>query len=380
VPNLVDAAARRARARLGAMRRRRMRRTTAAAGASTRPAATQLCWRTTEPPTPEFEQHWKRALGEATLTNFTLDFAYLQWEARHGRSALAVLSEGEGRKGMLVLRETRAGYVCGWPWRWAAVMRNGPVPAPTLEPADAEWLFRQAERAAAGRRVRVYQPVPPPAARAGFAAGATIVQAVDRSDDELMAMMQASKRRMVKRALQEGYQVIQGATLEQFHTFATIQIETMSRRGLRVEATPPPRPEPGEGWREWELPWMWLLLAERDGKIESGLGDGVREGGMVEGRTGASTLAGRRAGAFALLCYEEARRARERGFRWVNHGGDTPFKREMAGALGIRLPMYCWLGGGALWAPANRSETWARQVRLKVPKWARAIRGQGVES
>jgi hypothetical protein len=101
---------------------------------------------------------------------------------------------------------------------------------------------------------------------------------------------------------------------------------------------------------------------------------------MLEGRTGASSTLARRAGAFALLCYEEARRGRDRGYRWLNHGGDTPFKREMAGAFGTRVVMYCWLGGGRAWSLANRSEAWARGMRRRVPALWRSFRAKGVDS
>ena len=75
----------------------------------------------------------------------------------------------------------------------------------------------------------------------------------------------------------------------------------------RPADTPACPPPPGLGWREWELPWMWLLVADaRRRRVESGLGDGVRPGGMLEGRTGGSTAEGQRDGAFALLSFEEA--------------------------------------------------------------------------
>src|SRR5687767_14398207 len=95
---------------------------------------------------------------------------------------------------------------------------------------------------------------------------------------------------------------------------------------------------------------MWLLLALKDGHVVSGLGDGMRPGGaMLDGRKGASTVQAKHDGAFALLSFEEARRGRDRGFRWVNLGGDTLFKREISGTLGTRVVMHCWLAGGAAW-------------------------------
>jgi hypothetical protein len=118
---------------------------------------------------------------------------------------------------------------------------------------------------------------------------------------------------------------------------------------------------------------MWLLVARRDGAVIAGIGDGLTPGGVVEGRAAATTPEGRKVGVMTLLCHEEARRLRDLGHAWLNHGGDTVFKREVAGALGRRNVLWCWLGGGRAWRLPNRTEAWARRARPRVAAWVRAI-------
>jgi hypothetical protein len=385
IPNLIDVSSRRARVRMGAWARKRAKRATARA--ATRPAASRTsqatlsCWRSHEPLEPGFAAAWKERLARAPRANFGFELDYLVWEARHGRHVIAAMIDEGQRQGLFVLRVGSRGFSCGYPWRWlAAIADPKKVTTPALEAADAAWLYHGAERLCGGRQLRFFMPLPPPEGVSGFEAGATIIQSLERPDDELLASIHPSKRRMIKRAQSEGFHVIEGETLEHYRTFAAIQHETFQRRGIHVEQSLDGLPPPGEMWREWEHPWMWLLLAVRDGRIESGLGDGLGAGGMLEGRTGASTIMARRAGAFALLCYEEARRGRDRGYRWLNHGGDTPFKREMAGTLGSRVVMHCWLGGGRVWSLANRSEAWARGMRRRVPVLWRTFRTKGVDS
>jgi hypothetical protein len=199
--------------------------------------------------------------------------------------------------------------------------------------------------------------------------------AIDREDAELLAAMQPSKRRMIRRAEQAGYRVRDARSLEDFLRFAHLQRETKRRIGVPA----PPvntNPGPGEGWREWDLPWMWLLLAERDGVVESGLGDGLCPGGTLEARAGASTLRARRDGVFALLSLEEARRGRALGYRWINLGGDTPFKREMAGRLATRVTLACWLGGPGWWTWSARAGLVWRRAAARVGRLARDVRSR----
>jgi hypothetical protein len=386
VPNLIDAAAWRARSRMSAWLRTRNNAAAAgqkAAGARhrsprPRPDGTLLCWRTRNPLDPGFERAWIEVTKRAPLANFELDLAYLSWEGAHGRHSMAVLSECRGRRGALVLREARGAWVCGWPWRWVAAMEDVAGEATPAMPREyAEWLFAQARRAVGRRRLKFYLPAAPPSGIPGFEAGATVIQSLEHSDEELLAAMHASKRRMVRRAVQEGYATVEGSSLDHFRAFGKIQRDASMRRGQKVDPEPEGMPQPGEAWREWELPWMWLLLAVREGRVQSGLGDGMGAGAMLECRTGASTPGARKAGAFPLLCHEEARRARDRGFRWLNHGGDSPFKCEVAGSLGTRLVMCCWLGGGSAWSLAHRSEAWSWRARMGLPAWVRSMRARG---
>jgi hypothetical protein len=121
---------------------------------------------------------------------------------------------------------------------------------------------------------------------------------------------------------------------------------------------------------------MWLLVAVRQGRVESGLGDGVLRGGTLEGRAGGSTPAAYRDGAFALLSFEEAKRGRDRGHRLVNLGGDTVFKREIAGRLAEPVGFWCWLGGRAGWDLAGHAEVMARSAKDRAVTLVRRLRSR----
>jgi len=316
---------------------------------------------------------WEVRLDRCPHANFSLDPAYLEWESRHGRRALAVLLDEGDRRGALVMRESGGGWVSGWPWRWQAVVEDGGRRGPVgLDPDEARWLFACASRLAGSRVLRFHVPCPPVAAP-GLMAGSTLLYAVDRDDEEVLKSMEKNKRRMLRRAQDLGYRVRETREACDFRRFAELQRETKQRHGLPA----PPvaeAPAPGEDWDEWRLPWMWLLVAERDGMIESGLGDGVRPGGVVEARAGASSLQARKDGVFALLSFHEVLHSRDRGYRWINLGGDTPFKREMAGRLGTRVTMYCWLGGGGISHWRARGEALWQQVRRRAGRLARDVR------
>jgi hypothetical protein len=334
-------------------------------------------WWTGDLPDPDFLATWRARIDQAPHANFTFDPAYLSWRAAQGHAALAVLSDEGSRRGALVLREENGRLECGWPWRWQAVIEDGGRHGPVgLEPDEAQWLFRQARFAAGARRVAIHLPVPPAPGVPAYRSGSTILYRVDRDDAELLAAMLPSKRRQVRRAQQRGYRVVEADTAEQFRAFAWLQRETLARHGQYL---PPPAadPPPGHGWREWEAPWMWLLLATREGRVESGLGDGLRPGGMVEARTAASTESARRDGAFALLSFEEARRVRDRGARWINLGGDSTFKREAAGRLGQSVAMFRWLGAArASDLSAHVESVWHR-ARAGLAAFARATGMRG---
>ncbi|HYM80506.1 MAG TPA: hypothetical protein VEY91_03720 [Candidatus Limnocylindria bacterium] len=335
-------------------------------------------WATREPLGADFERAWRARLSSTPHANFTLDLRYLQRRAVRDQHALAVLAEEGDRSGLLVLREESGRLQSGWPWRWQAVVESpGRCGAAPLDEGEAQWLFRVAVQVAGPRRIAVHLPVPPPLRMEGYRAGATVMYDVGHSDQELLAAMNSSKRRMVRRALSQGYQVEEATEHEQFRAFAEVQRETVARRGQKGPEVSGETPPPGEGWREWELPWMWLLVATREGRIESGVGDGLMPGGVLEARTGASSDAGRRSGAFALLSHEEARRARDLGYRWINLGGESVFKREAAGRFGIRVPVHRWLGAGRAWRVGVYAETVWHRARAGVAAFARVARVRG---
>jgi hypothetical protein len=330
-------------------------------------------WDTRGPLPPEFAEAWHARLARCPHANFSIGLAYLQWEAKHGRRAIAVLLDEGERRGALVLREQAGCWTSGWPWRWQAVVEGAAASqAIGLRASDCAWLYRHASRMAGSRVLRLHLPCPPESAP-GITSGSTLFYAVDRDDQELMASMQANKRRMLRRAQDAGYRVRETTDPCDFRRFGELQREAKLRRHLPA----PPlvdAPAPGEDWDEWHLPWMWLLVADRDGIVESGLGDGLHPGGVLEARAGASSQQARQDGVFALLSHHEARLARERGYRWINLGGDTPFKRELAGRLGVRVTMYCWLGGGGISFWRARGEAlWAR-MRSRAGRLARDLR------
>ena len=338
----------------------------------TAPSASRMLvslWRTQAPLDPAFAAQWERRVMGAPHANFTLDLRYLTHEAAAGRHSMAILAEEGGYRVAFALRESGGELVSGWPWRWQVVLegRSEQLATP-LDAAACEWLHGVARRVTHERRVRLYLPSPSAGGAPSYPAGATILQPLDRSDDEVLAAMSNSKRRMVRRARELGYEIEDAAGEEAFREYAALQREAAARRGFATVGAAE------EAWREWQLPWMWLLVARRDGRIVSGAGDGVCGGGTVEGRAGASSDQARRDGAFALVCFEEVRRARDRGYRWLNHCGDTMFKREMTGKLGVRVPMWCWLSGGRLHGAFDRGEAFLRSLR---PRAAAILRTRG---
>src|SRR5512143_3767789 len=183
--------------------------------------------------------------------------------------------------------------------------------------------------------------------------------------------MDATKRRQVRRAHEQGLEVVEARTHELYRQFEALQRHTAARHGDKAGGPAAGTPAPGEGWREWELPWMWLLVAVTGGQVESGIGLGLCPGGILEGRTGASTPAALRAGAFVALVYESARRGRDLGHRWQNVGGDTFFKRDVLGRSAERVALSCWRGGGRRWSGVNMGEAWLRRARAGAARLAR---------
>jgi hypothetical protein len=332
-------------------------------------------WRTGEPLEAGFERDWREWLARAPFAHFALRPDYLAWTHRLGAPGLAVQGEAAGARGGIAARLERDAWVSGLPWRWqAALAAPGREPGEMLSAGEALELFRHLERFADGRRVCAHLPVPPAGGVPGYLAGKTLLHRITVDDDALLRAMDKTKRSVIRRAQREGYRVVEASTLEEFRAFAGVQRDTDRRHGNSPLDRPEDEPGPGERWREWELPWMWLLLAVRDGEVGSGFGFALGQGEVLESRAAASLAPALKSGAFVLLAFEAARRARERGYRYLNWGGDTFFKRDVSGDLAVRVPLYAWLGGGARWALANRAETLVRSARVGAAGALQALR------
>ncbi|MBI5709094.1 MAG: GNAT family N-acetyltransferase [Candidatus Eisenbacteria bacterium] len=332
-----------------------------------------VTWHTRDPLDPGFERAWRARLAGAPHAHFGFDPAYLAWSAAHGAAARALLVDEDGRGAALVLREEKGGLACGWPWRSGAVVEDPARALPEgLTPAECGWLFACAERAAEGARLRCFLPGPPQGA--GWAAGLTSIVRLERAEAELMQDLDASKRRALKKAQRSGWEVVEAVRPAEWNAFAGLQRATESRRGAAPAALPE-HPAPGESWREWELPWMWLLVAVKDGVVEAGSGFGFLPGGTLDYRTNASTEAAKKEGVNVLLGWEAMRRGRERGLRWLNWGGATRFKRDFGGPC---VEISCRLGGGAAWAIANRVAASLQRARPRIAGAVRKLRqGRG---
>jgi hypothetical protein len=323
----------------------------------------------------DFASAWGDCLERSRHAHFALDLSVLAWEATSGRHARAVLVRRSDRFGLLVLRRSGTGWVSGWPWRWQALVGGENHEAPLgLSAVDARWILSAGSRVASPAPLTVYLPHRPPAGVPGWLAGGTVLQSLRCSDEDLVAAMEPNKRRLLRRARSEDVHVATARSAEDFRSFHQLQQEVRARRGLRYEATPDAIEAAGTGWREWELPWMWLLIGYRRGDVISGLGSSTRSGGMLEGRTSASTPDARRTGATVLLGFEEARSGRDLGHHWLNHGGDTPFKREISGRLGLRARTFGWMGGGSTWRVFQFGVSVLRGTRPALARVRRRLR------
>jgi len=306
-------------------------------------------WSTRDPLADSFAAEWARRIGRAPHAHYALRLDHLAREADHGRHARAVLVDDPCA--LVVQREEPAGWVSGWPWRSqiAIVDPAGRVPEGITADEQRCVIAALDSIPGAGRsRCFVTRPV---AGDLGFPIGATYVHDLrGAGEKDLMARLDGNRRRAIKRARREGYEVVEATTHEQFRGFAVLQIEAERRRHGHPAPVPDRIDVPGEGWREWELPWMWLLVAMREGRVEAGSGFGFVPGGTVDYRANASSAAARHAGVNVLLAWEALRRWRERGATWLNWGGSTEFKRHLGG---VRVPIWCRLGGGPAWVVPN---------------------------
>jgi hypothetical protein len=320
---------------------------------------------------PGFASAWRERLARSAHAHFAMDLRFLEWEARHGRGSLAVLAEDGERRAALVMREEGVACVSGWPWRWGAVLEAPEAPAAGLSPADCDWFFGLASRVAGARRLRCYLPVAGGGSATGYLAGSTLMRSLGHDDDEFLRAMDGDKRRAVKRARREGFEVVRATTHDEFKAFARLQRETERRRGTSSAEIDDELPAPGESWREWEHPWMMLLLVVRGGVVEAGSGYGIHPGGLVDYRANASTPEGKKLGGNALLAFEALRHGRELGCRWMNWGGATTFKRDLGGE---RVDLYGRLGGGVVWALPNQVSLTIHRARPQLGAWWRTLK------
>lgn len=329
-------------------------------------------WDTNRGAPDGFEAAWIARLSRCRLANFSMDPAQLKWEAARGRPARAALLEDGGRAAAIVLRETPRGFESGWPWRWQAALEGGPDAPLVPDPDDARWLFARANELAGGRRLWLHLPRAPEGAAPSFFAGATLVKDMRPPEDELLKSLDSNKRRAINKARREGHTVAVATTVEQLRAFAEVHRVVEARHGFHH---PPLAESPGptEAWRNWELPWQVLYVAEHEGRVVGGSGFGFLAGGMMDYRANASTPEALKAGVNALLAWEALSRGRAGGFRAMNWGGVTTFKRELRGE---RVESHCWLGGGAVWTIPNRVVAGTRAVRARLATMVRARAGR----
>lgn len=315
-------------------------------------------WRTQEPISETFAAAWESVVRPCTHSHFAMERAYLEWEAAHGRHAIAILDEADVPMA-IVARDEGGTLISGWPWRWQVGLAGGAdATIAGVSPADAERAERLLLEAGGGARLRLHLPVEP-TSHAGSRAGATILHPLIETA-EPFKKLSGNKRREARKAGEAGWTVEIASSHAEFRRFAGIQRETESRREGEDASSLPSDPAPGESWREWEHPWMWLLVAKRDGEIHAGSGFGRSPGGMLDYRTNASTLEAKNAGVNVLLAVEAMRLGREAGHTYMNWGGTTTFKRTLGGAT---LDTWQWLGGGGAWTVPNRIESLWKKAR-----------------
>lgn len=328
-------------------------------------------WDTTTALSADFAAAWDARLSRSAHAHFAMRLDYLEWEAAHGRHARAVLVEEGGRLGALVLRREGRGFVCGWPWRCQVALEDSANAGPSgLDAALCDWAVVQAQFAAHGDRVRVFVPRGE-AAGPSVVRGTTIIKDLAFDDEKLAATFDSEKRRVVRKLEKAGWQVIEGTTSEHHRAFRQLQYENDVRLGRGTPSAMVESPERGEDWREWELPWQWLLLAVHEGVVHAGSGYGRAANGMVDYRANASTPEGRKAGANTLIAWAALTRSRDAGYRWMNWGGNTTFKKQLGGETVV---MTNRLGGGALWAAPNAVELAVGRTRASLAKWVKEHR------
>jgi hypothetical protein len=325
-------------------------------------------WSTRDPIAPEFSATWQRHLARAPHAHYAMRLDFLAWDARKGRHARALIVDD--LPALMVLRESGGGWTSGWPWRTQMAIADPAGRGPEgMTPDEQRRLLEAMVRFTGSARSRCYlfQPVED---ALGYLCAATYLTPLDQDEQALHAHFDGNRKRAIKRAAKEGYEVVEATTFEQFRAFAALQRAAETRRG----AHPEPLPEqvgPGESWREWELPWMQLLVAVREGQVVAGSGFGFAPGATVDYRANASNAEARKAGVNLLLAWEAMRRGRQAGQRWINWGGSTVFKRHLGG---VRVPVWCRLDGGPVWAVPNHMAVSWQRVRPQLAGMWRFVR------
>ena len=331
------------------------------------------CWDSRQSPDPAFVATWMARLARSPHANFEMRPDFLALDAQHGRSAIAVLVEDP--PALMVLRRVRGGWACGWPWRLHMTVESAPPGPPAFSDAQRRSLLAALGAVTDGALTRCYLPEALDDGAPAFEAGTTFMHGLERSEDALFGTFDATRRRMVRKAGNEGFEVVEAHTLEQFRGFALLQAETERRRGRTPAPVPEHVADSGQSWREWELPWMQLLVAMRDGQVVAGSGFGFSPGSTVDYRTNASQLEVRRYGVNIALAWEALRRSRTAGARWLNWGGSTEFKRTLGGTS---MTIWCRLGGGPVWALPNRmTASWHRTRPRLAELWKSLQRRAG---
>ena len=306
-------------------------------------------------PDPDFAEAWRDRLSRTPHANFTLALDYLAHQAAHGEASRAVLIDEGSRRGAMVLREIGPELVSGAPWRWQIAIEGAEPRDPHgMTNDDAAWFLGHAQRLAGGRRLRFFAPHPLRSNLSYLAARTVLLDLAHSTEEKLSAAMDPSRRRLVRRSENQGYEVIEGGAPELQRSFEALLAETGERRhGLR------PGHDGGlEAARGWGLPWHWLLVGVKDGTVVAGLGLGRYPGGMVDGRASGSTEQAMKAGTNSQVWWESVRRARLAGHSWMNLGGSTVYKRQFGGVL---VSIYCQLGGDPRWWVSNLIEKLRRE-------------------
>lgn len=319
----------------------------------------------------DFVRAWNARLAQTPHANFSMSLDHLAWQAAHGEPSRAVLLDEGERRGAMVLRESEGEVVSGFPWRWQIVIEGADPARPEgMTEADVDWFFGHAQRLAGSRRLRFFAPGTPSGPMAGYIAGHTVlIDLVRNTEAQLSSALDASRRRLARRSEKQGYAIVEELTEPIQRSFAELMIEMHDRRHHIKSAPLPDVVESGEGWREWELPWHWLIVAVKAGAIAAGLGSGRYPGAMVDGRASASSQEAMTAGANSLVWWEGIRRAKLAGHSWMNLCGSTTYKRQFGGVL---VPIQCRLGGGLAAGLPNLVENLERAAR---PVARRVLKG-----